>query len=102
MVSRDFDRAAKEQGDHEELAQQLWIKRLFLREQRRESRKQREKTHAAEARLASDIRRFSLRAEPLKHEQLLAQFSEVQMERDAPGVLDVDYDEAEDQYDAQE
>lgn len=96
------DEAAKDHREREELRERVLAKRLLLREKRRELRRQREKAGIAEARLASSIRRFYLQADPLKPEELLVQFGEVQAERDALGALDADYDEAEDQYEALE
>ncbi|KAJ9645792.1 hypothetical protein H2201_003628 [Coniosporium apollinis] len=101
-LSGDYGHATKEQRDFNELRERLWAKRLLLREQRRELRKQRERASAAEARFISLVRRFYLQADQVQPRELLAYFGEVQAERDALGALDVDYDEAEDRYDALE
>lgn len=101
-LPKDSDEARKEHKEREELREKVLAKRLLLREKRRELRRQREKAGTVEAQLASSIRRFCLQAEPPGPEDLLVQFGEVQAERDALGTLDIDYDEAEDEYDALE
>ncbi|EON65609.1 hypothetical protein W97_04847 [Coniosporium apollinis CBS 100218] len=101
-VLKDSDEARKEPREREELREKVLAKRLLLREKRRELRRQREKAGTVEAQLASSIRRFCLQAEPPGPEELFVQFGEVQAERDALGTLDIDYDEAEDEYDALE